>query len=82
VSQAIQGTASLIFKKALIGLASRFGNESVLLPMHDAVLLQLDTTTQSLEASQADAQSIMAATFRECCAGIEPKVVAGPFCAD
>lgn len=38
----VQSTASLIFKEALIDLAAEFGRQSILLPIHDAVLLQFD----------------------------------------
>lgn len=42
VSQVVQGTASLIFKKALLALKSELGVEP-LVPMHDAVLFEYAT---------------------------------------
>lgn len=39
VSQVVQGTASLIFKKALIEI-NNTGNFRIILPMHDAVLVE------------------------------------------
>ncbi|MCW6537656.1 DNA polymerase [Sphingomonas lycopersici] len=39
VSQVVQGTASLIFKRALLAIAS-IGDVRVVLPMHDAVLFE------------------------------------------
>lgn len=42
ISQVIQGTASLIFKKALLAL-SKINDVELLLPMHDAMLLQVPT---------------------------------------
>jgi len=40
LNQPVQSTASLIFKEALNGIIADFGVEPVILPVHDAVLLQ------------------------------------------
>lgn len=53
VSQVIQGTASLIFKRSLIAL-SRIEGLDILIPMHDAVLYQ---------SSQEDASSQVKLAF-------------------
>lgn len=42
ISQVVQGTASLIFKKALLAV-SKFHTTELILPMHDAMLLQVES---------------------------------------
>lgn len=68
----IQATASLIFKRALIVLAERFGNASIVLPMHDAVLLQLDNA--SLPKATAEAMSLMKDAFSTYCPNVTPRI--------
>lgn len=77
VNQPIQGTASLIFKEALIALAERFGPDSILLPMHDAVLMQFDLP--DYESNAAVAAQIMAEVFERRCPTVVPRVVTTPF---
>jgi len=77
ISQAIQGSASLIFKQAIIRLAKGFGNDSILVPMHDAVLMQFDRTT--VDNEEAEAKEIMVTVFQEQCPSIKPKVVSASF---
>jgi DNA polymerase I-like protein with 3'-5' exonuclease and polymerase domains len=77
VSQAIQGSASLIFKEALLRLEKCLGVNSIVLPMHDAVLMQFDER-DALEA-EAEAKSIMISAFKERCSTIVPKVVTAEF---
>jgi DNA polymerase I-like protein with 3'-5' exonuclease and polymerase domains len=74
----IQGTASLIFKRALLKISAQFGWQSILLPMHDAVLLQFseDSSRDYFLGSCIDA---MKAAFRETCPGIEVRVTVGDF---
>jgi len=72
LNQRVQGTASLIFKDALLKIEAIVGAEDILLPMHDAVLIQLqesqvdDRVVQIVEA--------MEATFRKWCPGIRPRI--------
>lgn len=73
ISQKIQGSASLIFKEAIIGLAKEFGPDSIVLPMHDAVLMQFDDSEQVPDA----AIHIMEQAFKKWTQGTEPKVVVG-----
>jgi DNA polymerase family A len=76
-SHAIQGNASLIFKQALVGIADRFGAQSVLLPMHDAVLMQC--TEDDYAAMVAGVTEIMRASFARWCPGIEVRVTCTEF---
>jgi DNA polymerase I len=75
----IQASASLIFKRALIGIARRFGPDSVLLPMHDAVLLQFDPAVLQRADFESDCVGIMQDAFQTYCPGVEPKVTSAPF---
>jgi hypothetical protein len=77
ISQSIQGSASLIFKQAMIQLAKRFGNDSILVPMHDAVLMQFDR--REVGSAEAVAKGIMAAVFQAHCPSIQPRVVSASF---
>ncbi|MEC5293457.1 MULTISPECIES: DNA polymerase [unclassified Aurantimonas] len=55
VSQVVQGTASLIFKRALLAVAS-IGDVRIVLPMHDALLFEhslADTPTKVVEAFES-----------------------------
>jgi DNA polymerase I-like protein with 3'-5' exonuclease and polymerase domains len=78
VNQPIQATASLIFKEAMIRLAETFGNSSILLPMHDAVLLQFDDD-ETFGHRLVEAEALMLDAFHRRCPGVSAKVTAGPF---
>ena len=78
VNQPIQATAALIFKEAIIRLAETFGNCSILLPMHDAVLLQFDDD-ETFGDRLVQAEALMLDAFHRRCPGISAKVIAGPF---
>jgi DNA polymerase-1 len=80
ISQAIQGSASLIFKCSLLKLVERFGLQSIVLPMHDAVLMQFDE--RGADAAETEAKGIMAATFMEWCPDVIPRVATANFAAD
>jgi DNA polymerase I-like protein with 3'-5' exonuclease and polymerase domains len=79
VNQIVQGTASLIFKTALIRIAEEFGFASILLPMHDAVLLQYDPAKLKRETFEASVKTIMIAAFSMWCPNARPKVVSTEF---
>lgn len=79
VNQPIQATASLVFKEALIALERRFGAQSILLPMHDAVLMQFDLA--GYDDAVAAAQKAMVDAFQRRCPTVTPRVVVGPFSA-
>ncbi|MBK3776252.1 hypothetical protein GAY31_19195 [Azospirillum brasilense] len=78
VNQPVQSTASLIFKEAAIALEQTFGKDSILLPMHDAVLMQFEDNG-AFEANKRVAIDIMRAAFARRCPGINSRVTAGLF---
>lgn len=75
LNQAVQGTASLIFKQALIDLAGRFGIESIVLPMHDGIVMQFPEGEQPEE----NVIDVMIASFRRWCPNVNPRVASGDF---
>lgn len=79
VSQMVQGTASLIFKEALIGLAEEFGKNCILLPMHDAVLMQFEGSHDDVLLAQGKAIQIMELAFKKWVGNVTPKVIAASF---
>jgi DNA polymerase I len=77
LSQRIQGSASLIFKDALIEISKTYGPDAILLPMHDAVLLQVpEADAVSWKAGLTD---IMAACFNKWCPDIAVRVSSDDF---
>lgn len=74
----VQSTASLIFKEALVNLAAKFGRDSIILPVHDAVLMQFDAN-EKFESQVNCAEQIMTAAFRRRCPDIEPRMSVGSF---
>lgn len=72
LNQRIQGTASLIFKEAMIEIASLLGSQAILLPMHDAFLMQLPI--EKLAEQTNAAKLIMEGSMRKYCPTIVPKV--------
>ncbi|MBO6669542.1 DNA polymerase [Parvibaculum sp.] len=77
ISQVIQGTASLIFKEALLELAAEFGSDAVLLPMHDAVLLQFPVAQKGDDTRRAS--EIMQACFERRFPQVSVRVTSGEF---
>jgi hypothetical protein len=75
LNQRIQGTASLIFKQAIIDLAEAFGPESILLPMHDAILMQFEERRDP----KKEVEEIMVRSFQEWCPNVKPRIIAGDF---
>lgn len=69
----VQATASLIFKSALIRIAADMGHSALLLPMHDAVLLQRPLS-EDRDRFVATAIEHMRAAFQNHCPGVRPKV--------
>lgn len=78
LNQPIQSTASLIFKEALLALAAEFGFNSIVLPIHDAVLMQFEANGD-FETKVEVAQSIMQRAFTLRCPSISARVSAGSF---
>lgn len=79
MNQVVQGSASLIFKGALLALDRTFGAESILLPLHDAVWLQISQAESDAAEFQHIAVSVMENAFRRWCPDVRIKVKAGSF---
>ena len=74
----VQSTASLVFKEAMIGIARMFGVERIILPIHDAVLLQFDDDN-NFDHNVQLAREIMIAAFSRHFPSIDVRVTAGSF---
>ncbi|NTF87645.1 hypothetical protein G6L46_10965 [Agrobacterium rhizogenes] len=77
LSHAVQATASLVFKKSLIEIEREFGRDSMMLPMHDAILMQF-ANGDIAEASKRVSQ-IMETAFLEICPQLKVRVTSGHF---
>jgi DNA polymerase I-like protein with 3'-5' exonuclease and polymerase domains len=71
MSQRIQGTASLILKRAILRV-ERAGIADLLLPMHDAALYQVDVAT--VEETKARIEREFVSAFVEECPHLKPRV--------
>jgi DNA polymerase-1 len=80
LNQRVQATASLVFKEATIALAKEFGEDSILLPVHDAVLMQFKND-MNFESNTKRAISIMTNIFGSRCPGMRARVIASNFAA-
>lgn len=72
LSQKIQGTASLILKKVIISINERYPTAQILIPMHDALLLQVDT--KDIEKYKGFIEEVFIAEYKNVCPNINPKV--------
>jgi DNA polymerase I-like protein with 3'-5' exonuclease and polymerase domains len=72
LSHVIQATASLIFKNALIRVEKEVIKSEFLLPMHDAALYQIDST--SYEETKLSIETIFIEEFKKICPQIEARV--------
>jgi DNA polymerase I len=79
MNQVIQGTASLIFKDALLSLCRRFGVDAILLPVHDAIWLQVPTETMSSAEFQHTATEEMKTVFAKWCPDVRVRVKVSSF---
>jgi DNA polymerase-1 len=79
MNHTVQATASLIFKTALIEIGKRFGFASILLPMHDAVLLQFHPGKIARTDFEGECAALMKNAFQTVCPGIRAKVSIGSF---
>jgi len=79
MNQVVQGTASLIFKDALLSLARLFGSDSILLPIHDAVWLQVPEESMTAADFQAAAADVMRTVFRKWCPDVAIRLKSSPF---
>jgi DNA polymerase I len=80
LSQRIQGTASLIFKDALIQISKLIGSENVFLPMHDAILIQC--TELEADFQRKEISKLMKDTFVRWCPGVRPQVSVGAYASE
>ncbi|MGJ8657661.1 MAG: DNA polymerase [Akkermansiaceae bacterium] len=71
-SQRIQGSASLILKKIIIKINNELPEIDILLPMHDALLLQVPK--DDLVSIKKQVDDIFCECYREVCPFIQPKV--------
>jgi hypothetical protein len=74
----VQSTASLIFKEAIIAVSDDFGNVSILVPMHDALLLQF-TDDASFDDRVGHASDLMVGAFAARCPGVNAKIARSEF---
>jgi hypothetical protein len=79
MNQVVQGTASLIFKETLLSLSKRFGPESILMPIHDAVWLQVPAECMEPAEFHLAAANEMKAVFSKWCPDVTGKVKATAF---
>jgi DNA polymerase I len=71
-NQIIQGTASFILKKSLIELKRQIGEVQLLIPMHDAILLEVKEEMNDKVKSVV--QALFNGTFKSVCPDIKPNV--------
>jgi len=79
-NQVIQGTASYILKKALIELRNRHYDFEVIVPMHDAILLEVPEKNVGL--MKGAIESIFTGEFKKVCPNINPSISFENFCED
>lgn len=77
ISQLVQGTGSLILKRLISRLVTELPHVAVLLPMHDALLVEVpeDGADDSLSALVELCRS----TFVDLCPALEPSISQKPF---
>jgi len=69
----IQGTASAIFKDAVIRVFNQFGRKTIIAPIHDAMLLQFEDDKEAGEKATLAAE-LMRETFVKWCPNVRPRV--------
>lgn len=72
ISQVVQGTGSLILKKVILALAEEVAEADVLLPMHDALLLQVPAP--QAPSCRAKVLKCFQREFEAICPGVTPAV--------
>lgn len=73
LSHKIQATASLIFKEAIIKASTQVHEAEFVLPMHDAVLYQINRK-YDIEEIKNEVMEIFTEVFAKHCPGISPRV--------
>jgi DNA polymerase-1 len=76
----IQSTASGIFKRSLCEISSVIKGCRMLVPMHDAILVECPTTESAEMRKQIE--SIMIKSFQETCQRVKPRISFEPFSSD
>jgi DNA polymerase I-like protein with 3'-5' exonuclease and polymerase domains len=71
-NQIIQGTASYIFKRSLLNLAKVVTDVNYLIPMHDAILLEIPNPY--LDAVKKTVNDVFIQEFKSICPAITPRV--------
>ena len=77
VSQVVQGTGALILKRVIQKLTQVIPDAQMLLPMHDALLIEIPSLDKA-EITQEIAAAFID-TFVEACPGTKPRVSLEPF---
>jgi DNA polymerase-1 len=72
ISQRIQGTASVILKKAILEISNKLPDVDILLPMHDALLLQ-NHADKAAEVRNI-VEKIFIDEFVKLCPSIKPRI--------
>lgn len=80
ISQRIQGTASLIFKRCMLRINQELPDVQFLVPMHDAILYQIPS--EALEITKEKIECIFIDEYRQECRSIMPRVSFEPFWVD
>ena len=78
LNQPVQSTASLIFKEALLDITLKMGAEQIILPMHDAVLLQL-SDDGNFDHNVKCASEMMISAFSRRFPRVKARVTVGSF---
>ncbi|MDR6458197.1 MULTISPECIES: DNA polymerase [Chryseobacterium] len=77
ISQKIQGLASIILKKVIISINENYPEVDFLLPMHDAILYQVNQV--DVEKYQKELSYIFESVMKEYCEKLTPKVILKDF---
>ncbi len=77
VNQVVQGMGSLILKRLILELSSRVPEARLLLPMHDALLLEVEE--KSARELAADVRVVFEEVFESLCPGVNPRARAESF---
>ena len=74
----MQSTASLIFKEAVLQIVLKMGADQIILPVHDAVLLQLSDDI-NFDHNVRCATEMMISAFSRRFPSVKARVTAGSF---
>jgi DNA polymerase-1 len=77
ISQVVQGTGSLILKRLISRLVNELPHVAVLLPMHDALLVEVPE--EGADDSLGALVELCRSTFVDLCPALEPSISQKPF---